>query len=159
MALAELYRCRWEEETGFYYMTTTLTSELKSVGDPQAALFLFCMAMMAFNSRQIVFAAMYAEHDEELVNDLSHHAISVEVSRYSDGMLIVLDDAFWNRLLGPHLEHVTERLREISRTINLSKYKKSKRGPKKVVSKPPRTRKRTHVSTAKVLAEAKGKTP
>lgn len=159
MALAELYRCRWEEETGFYYMTTTLTSELKSVGDPQAALFLFCMAMMAFNSRQIVFAAMYAEHDEELVNDLSHHAISVEVSRYSDGMLIVLDDAFWNRLLGPHLEHVTERLREISRTINLSKYKKSKRGPKKVVSKPPRTRKRTHVSTAKVLAEAKRKTP
>ena len=158
-AIAELYRCRWEEETGYYYLTTTLTCELKSVGDPQAALFVFCMAMMAFNSRQVVFAALYAEHDEELVNDLSHHAISVEVSRYTDGMLVVLDDAFWNRLLGPDAEHVAKRLREMSQAINLAKYKKSKRGPKKVVTKPPRTRKRTHVSTAKVLAEAKNKTP
>lgn len=159
MAIAELYRYRWEEETGFYYLTTTLTCELTSVGDPQAALFLFCMAMMAFNSRQVVFAALYAEHDEELVNDLSHHAISVEVARYTDGMLVVLNDAFWDRLLGANGERVSERLREISRTIDLSKYRKSKRGPKKKVVKPPQTRKKTHVSTAKVLAEARSQTP
>lgn len=159
MVIADLYRFRWEEEVGFYYLTTTLTCELKSVSDPQAALFLFCMAMLAFNARQVVFAALYAEHSEELVNDISHHAISVEVSQYTDGMLVVLDDAFWNRLLGPKLEHVPKRLREISRTINLSKYRKSKRGPKKKVDKPPRTRKRTHASTAKVLADARSQTP
>lgn len=159
LAIADLYRFRWEEETGFYYMTTTLTCELKSVGDPQAALFLFCMAMMAFNSRQIVFAALYAEHQEELVSELSHHAISVEVARYTDGMLVVLDDAFWDRLIGRNAARVSECLREISREIDLSNYRKSKRGPKKKVEKPPRTRKRTHVSTAKVLAAAKKKTP
>jgi len=159
MQIAKIYRCRWEEETGFFYMTTTMVCELKSVGNPRAALFLFCMAMMAFNLRQVVFAALYAEHDEELVNNLSHHAISVEVARYTDGMLVVLDDAFWQRFLGPNPKKVSTRLREISRTIDLSKYRKSKRGPKKKVIKPPRTRNKTHVSTAKILAEAKNKTP
>ncbi|MCA9135603.1 MAG: transposase [Planctomycetales bacterium] len=157
--IADVYRFRWDEETGFYYLTTTLTCEVKSVSEPKAALFLFCMAMMAFNVRQTVFAALYAEHSEELVNDVSHHAISVEVSQYTDGMLVVLDDAFWDRVLGPHMEHGTDRIREISRAIDLSKYRKSKRGPKKKVEKPPRTRKRTHVSTAKILAQAKNQTP
>ena len=102
MTIADAYRHRWEEETGYYYLTTTLTCELASVGEPKAALFLFCMAMMAFNVRQVIFAALYAEHDEETVNDVSHHAISVEVARYSDGMLVVLDESFWDRLLSRH---------------------------------------------------------
>lgn len=157
--IADLYRSRWEEETGFFYMTTTMTCELKSIGNPQAALFLFCMAMMAFNARQVVFAGLYAEHEEELVNNVSHHAISVEVSRYSDGMLVVLDNSFWQRFLGDHFEQLTKRLREVSAAIKPSAYRKSKRGPKKAVEKPPRTRPKSHVSTAKLLALAKSKTP
>ena len=158
-AIADAYRRRWEEETGFYYLTTTLTCELASVGDPQAALFLFSMAMMAFNIRQVVFAALYAEHDEELVNDVSHHALSVEVSRFSDGMLVVLDDAFWQRELSSRPADLAKTLRAHSRQINLKRYRKSKRGPKKKVTKPPRTRPKTHVSTAKKLKQAASRTP
>lgn len=159
LTIANAYRQRWEEETGFFYLTTTLTCELKSVSNPQAALFLFSMAMMAFNIRQIVFAALYAEHDEAVVNELSHHAISVEVSRYTDGMLVVLDDAFWHRLLGQSIQDQAEILRQYSRSIDLKKYRKSKRGPKKKIIKPPRKRNKTHVSTAKILKQAKEKTP
>lgn len=157
--IAELYHLRWEEETGFFYLTTTMTCELKSVGNPQAALFLFCMAMMAFNARQVVFASLYAEHEEELVNEVSHHAVSVEVSRYSDGMLVVLDDSFWQRYLGDQFEQLTTCLREVSAAVNPSAYRKSKRGPKKPVEKPPHTRPKNHVSTAKLLAQAKSETP
>lgn len=159
LTIADAYRQRWEEETGFFYLTTTLTCELTSVSNPQAALFLFSMAMMAFNVRQIVFAALYAEHDEAVVNELSHHAISVEVSRYTDGMLVVLDDAFWNRLLGDSLPDQAELLRQYSRSFDLHQYRKSKRGPKKKSIKPPRKRNKTHVSTAKILKQAKEKTP
>jgi hypothetical protein len=153
LAIANAYRHRWEEETGFYYLTTTLTCELASVGDPQAALFLFCMAMMAFNIRQVVFAALYAEHDEESVNEVSHHALSVEVSRYTDGMLVVLDDAFWDRFLSENTVEQAEILRKLCRQIDLKRYRKSKRGPKKKVEKPPATRHKTHVSTAKILSQ------
>lgn len=157
--IADLYRLRWEEETGYYYLTTTLTCELPSVGHPQAALFLFCMAMMAFNTRQVVFASLYAEHDKEAVDNVSHHALSVETARFTDGMLVALDDAFWERLIGDGIEQLVSLLRELSRRIDLTKYRKRPRGPKVKVEKPPHTRPKTHVSIAKVLKEAPKKRP
>jgi hypothetical protein len=157
--VADLYRHRWEEETGYYYMTTTMTCELKSVCQPKAALFLFCMAMVAFNTRQVVFAALYAEHDEDDVNNVSHHAVSVEIKRYTDGMLIVIDDESWQRVVGQNIACSAETLRECSRRIDLKQYRKSKRGPKKKVVKPPRKRPKTHVSTAKILREASKQRP
>lgn len=159
LAVADAYGHRWEEETGFYYLSTTLTCELASVGNPRAALFLFCLAMAAFNIRQVVFAALYDVHEEELVNEVSHHALSVEVSRFTDGMLVVLDEAFWEQMLGSTPADVAKTLRTFSRKIDLRQYRKSQRGPKKKVIKPPRTRKKTHVSTAKILKEATNKTP
>jgi hypothetical protein len=159
LTIGDLYRHRWEEETGYYYLTTTLTCELKSVSQPKAALFLFCMAMMAFNIRQVVFAALYAEHDEESVNAVSHHSISVEIHRYTDGMLVVLDDAFWRSIIGDAPEDLATQLRELSRQIDLKPYRKKTRGPKKKVVKPPPTRPKTHVSTAKILKQAAKQTP
>lgn len=159
LAIADLYRERWEAETGFFYVTTTLTCELPSIGNPRAALFLFSMALMAFNIRQVTNAALYAEHDAELVNNLSHHAMAVEISRFTDGMLVVLDNKLWQRLLGNSDADLATRLRQLSRGIDLRQYKKSKRGPKKIVVKPPRTRHKTHVSTAKILKLATQQTP
>ena len=159
LAIADVYRHRWEEETGYYYVTTTLTCELASIGTPQAALFLFCLALMAFNIRQVLFAALYAEHDEALVNEVSHHALSVEISRFTDGMLVVLDEEYWSQLLGDSPEDLAHLLRDLSRKIDLQRYLKSRRGPKKKIDKPPRTRPKTHVSTAKILKQTTPKTP
>jgi len=159
LTIADLYRLRWEEETGYYYLTTTLTCELSSIGCPQAALFLFCMAMMAFNVRQTIFAALSAEHDAELVEEVSHHALSVETARYTEGMLVILDDAFWERLIGDDPNQLVTLMRELSRRVDLKKYQKARRGPKKKVEKPPHTRPKTHVSIAKVLREAPKKRP
>lgn len=159
LSIAEAYRHRWETEGGFYYLTTTLTCELVSVSQPRAALLLFSVAMLAFNIRQVVFASLYAEHDQELVDEVSHHALSVEVARYTDGMLVSLDDSFWLRLIGDSGEETATQLRRISQRIDLKKYRKHHRGPKKQVVKPPKTRTKTHVSTAKLLREAANKRP
>jgi hypothetical protein len=101
-----------------------------------------------------VFASLYAEHDEESVDNVSHHAMSVETARFTDGMLVVLDDAFWERLIGDGIERLASLLRELSRRINLTKYRKHPRGPKVKVEKPPHTRPKSHVSIAKVLKDA-----
>ena len=158
-AIADLYRHRWEEETGYYYVTTRLTCELATIGTPQAALFLFCLALMAFNIRQVIFAALHAVHEEALVKELSHHALSVEVSRFSDGMLVVLDDEYWSELLGDSPEDLANLLRDLSRKIDIKRYLKSRRGPKKKIDKPPRTRPKTHVSTGKLLKKTSTPTP
>ena len=69
--IADVYRLRWEEENAFHVLQMTLTCELASVGHPRAALFLFCMSMLAYNLRQVIFAALYAEHPEEQVEQVS----------------------------------------------------------------------------------------
>jgi hypothetical protein len=159
LAIADAYRHRWEEETGYYYVTTTLTCEVAAIGTPRAALFLFCLALLAFNIRQVIFAALYAEHDESLVNAVSHDSLSVEVSRFSDGMLVALDEEFWSQWLGTSPTDQASLLRDLSRRIDLQRYRKASRGPKKKVVKPPKNHKKTHVSTAKLLNQTKAKTP
>jgi hypothetical protein len=158
--ISDLYLLRWEEERAFYYLRMTLTCELKSVSGPKAALFLFCMALLAFNVRQVLFAALFAEHEQEAVEEVSHHRISVEVSRYTDGMLAAVDESTWKKLVPSDVAGLARRMREVAAGIDLSRYKKSRRGPKK--KKPPKptpTRRKTHMSTAKALAAARSQRP
>lgn len=149
--IANVYRFRWEEETAFHRLQMTLTCELATVGHPRAALFLFCMSMLAYNMRQVVFAALYAEHDESQVQEISHFHISVEVSRYTDGMLIALDESAWLELVPQRVPALAKLLRRIARDIDLKHYMKTTRGPKKKKPIRSRNKKSSHVSTAKCL--------
>jgi hypothetical protein len=159
LQIADIYALRWEEETGFFYLTTTLTCEVPSVGHPRAALLLFCMALLAFNLRQVIFAALYAEHAEEDVQEVSHHQVSVEVWRYTDGMLAAIDASLWDQWIPSHPQGVAQLLRRIVGSIPLREYRKSKRGPKKKKTTQKPNRPKTHMSTAKALAEAKARRP
>jgi hypothetical protein len=158
--IADLYLVRWEIETSFYHLTTSLTCELKSVASPKAALFLFCVAMMAFNIRQVLFAALYAAHDDEEVEAVSNYQISLEISQYTNGMLIVLNDEAWAKLIPDNMPDIAAELVRIASSIDLSRYKKGKAPPKKKKPKKPKPkRKKTHVSTAKLLRAAKAERP
>ncbi|NND98142.1 MAG: transposase, partial [Pirellulaceae bacterium] len=150
-AIAQTYRYRWEEETAFHVLQMTLTCESARLGHPYAALFLFCMAMLAYNLRQVIFAALYAEHDEDEVEQVSHFHISVNVSRYTDGMLVALDDAFWQRYVPKDSVTQAKVLRSISREIKLKDFKKSQRGVKKKTATRSKNAQSKHVSTAKRL--------
>lgn len=158
-AIAQTYRYRWEEETAFHVLQMTLTCESATLGHPYAALFLFCMAMLAYNLRQVIFAALHAEHEEEEVEQVSHFHISVNVSRYTDGMLVALEDAFWNRYVPNEPVSQANVLRSISREINLKDFKKSQRGVKKKTAKRSKNAQSKHVSTAKRLNLKEAKDP
>lgn len=149
--VAELYRHRWEEETAFNVLQMTLTCEHSGVGHPQAAAFLFCMSVLAFNLRQTIFAALYATHDEEEVDEISHFHVSKNVSDKTEGMLIAITEDEWTELIPSTIKELASLLKKIARQIDLRDYHKSRRGPKK--KKPQRSRNvpSRHVSTAKLL--------
>ena len=49
--LVGVYGKRWTIETAFCELTTTLSCEVRTLGYPKAALFAFCLALVAYNYR------------------------------------------------------------------------------------------------------------
>lgn len=63
---------RWTLETMFQELTETLTCEVNALGYPKAALFGFCLALMAYNAVAVLKAALRAVYGEEaLRKDIS----------------------------------------------------------------------------------------
>ena len=56
--VADLYRRRWTIETAFAEMEKVLNGEITRLGYPKAALFSFCMALVAYNVLSTVKGAV-----------------------------------------------------------------------------------------------------
>jgi hypothetical protein len=152
--LARLYGKRWSIETAFCEITTTLSCEINTLGYPTAALFTFCLALLAYNAVSLIKAALRSAHGRQKVNDeVSSYALSLEISRTYDGMMIAIPAPHWGLFRVLSDQAFANVLRELASSVNLARYQKHPRGPKK---KPPaRTTYQNgkHVSTAKLLAQ------
>jgi IS4 transposase len=151
--LARVYGKRWSIETAFFEITTTLTCEIDTLGYPKAALFAFCLALLAYNAVSLIKAALRSEHGRKKINDeVSGYYLSLEIGRTYDGMMIAIPAPHWQFFRDLSDQDFAEALRELATSVKLSRYQKHPRAPKK---KPPE---RTpyengkHVSTAKLLA-------
>jgi hypothetical protein len=151
--LARVYGKRWSIETAFFEITTTLTCEINTLGYPKAALFAFCLALLAYNAVSLIKAALRSEHGRKKINDeVSSYYLSLEIGRTYDGMMIAIPAPHWQLFRELSDRDFAEALGELAASVKLSRYQKHPRGPKK---KPPE---RTpyengkHVSTAKLLA-------
>lgn len=149
--LADIYRQRWEIENAFNVLTMTLNCEASSNCYPRAALFQFCMAMVAYNCRQILLAALYAEHDEEDVQMMSQYHVALDIVSPMEGMLIAIDSDEWNELTPNTHCGIAKFLRKTAQQVNVKSYRKSVRGPKKKQPPKKRCKKGSHVSVAKLL--------
>src|ERR1019366_45229 len=69
--VAELYRKRWTIETLFLEVTQTLACEINTLCYPPAALFVFCLALVAANAVAVIKAALRAAHGDEEADKLS----------------------------------------------------------------------------------------
>jgi Transposase DDE domain len=152
--LARLYGKRWSIETAFFEITTTLSCEINTLGYPKAALFAFCLALMAYNAVSLIKAALRSAHGRQKINDeVSSYYLSLEIGRTYDGMMIAIPAPHWAFFRKLSAKEFANVLRELASSVNLSRYQKHPRGPKK---KPPeRTAYQNgrHVSTAKLLAQ------
>jgi len=154
--VAELYRRRWEIETTFQKLEKYLHSEVNSLGYPKAALFAFCMALVAYNILAVVAAALRRVHgDEVIATKVSGFYIAGEISRGSLALEVAVGPEEWSQLRALSDAAHLDLLLKIAATVDLAKYKKHSRGPRK--PRPERTEylDKPHVSTARLLLNRK----
>jgi Transposase DDE domain len=152
--VAELYQKRWRIENRFYEVTQTLECEPNTLGYPKAALFAFCLAMMASNAVALLKASLRSVHDADAVANMSHHYMATDIVEPIAGMLIVLPSEEWEifRRIAP--TELAALLRKIASHVDPAYYRKAKRGPKKPVTRA-FIRNGGHVSTHKLLLARK----
>lgn len=151
ITLANLYRQRWTIENAFYELTVELACEVNTLGYPPAALFGFCVALVCYNIFSVVQAALRAEHGaERIAHELSSYYLVDQVGGAWQGMLIAIPEADWQQAFARlTTSELALTLRELARQVNLTRLRKSRRGPKK--PKPKIKKTSHHFSTAKVL--------
>jgi hypothetical protein len=154
LQVADLYRRRWTIETLFWEVTTTLTCEINTLCYPKAALFVFCLALVAANAVAVVKAALRAVHGEEEADELSGYYLALEVQQVHEGMMIALPPTCWVEIARLKTPAFARMLQTIAAHADLEQYRKSPRGPKKPPPKKSRYRNGGHVSTYKLLKGA-----
>jgi IS4 transposase len=150
--IAELYRRRWTIETAFQELEAMLHSEVNTLGYPKAALFAFCVALVAYNVLSTIKAALRSVHGEEkIAEEVSGYSIADEIEMTHRGMMIAIPKDEWvvfHDLPSVELANVLVRL---AQSVSLPKLRKHPRGPKTPKPKKQSGAKIKHVATAKIL--------
>lgn len=158
--VAELYRKRWKVETLFQSVTKILEGEIDSLAYPKAALLGYGTALLAHNILSTIQAALRAAFGTEKVEDeVSEYHYANEIRVSARGMMIILEPEVWRPFQTMTPAMFAKKLRGWASHADLTKYPRARRGPKKPVPKRTRFRNHTHVSTAKLLAESRRKSP
>jgi IS4 transposase len=153
LKVAELYGDRWTIENAFLQLTVDLKCEIDTLGYPKAALFGFCLALVAYNMISVVKGAIRATWGQEYVDEqLSMYYLTLEVTQVTKGMLIAIPAKDWAIFRTMTAQKFADTMMDLAREMNARKFTKSKRGPKK---KPPAKisgKRNHHISTARILS-------
>jgi hypothetical protein len=152
--VARLYRKRWTLETAFQHLEAYFHSEINTLGYPKAALFGFCLALVAYNMLAVVMAALRSVHGEATIDHgLSLYYVAHEIAQTYHGMMIAIPENEWRIFTRMTPAEMVATLWLLAEQVRLAAYRKSSRGPKKPRPKHQGTPKVPHVSTAKLLRE------
>lgn len=154
--VAELYRKRWTLETAFQHLEAYFHSEINTLGYPKAALFGFCLALVAYNLLAVVLAALRGVHGEKTVDEeVSLYYIANDITTTYHGMMIAIPEPEWNVFYSMSPADLAAILLELAQKVRLQAIRKSPRRSKasRVPGKKPA--RKGHVSTAKLLMNRK----
>jgi Transposase DDE domain len=152
--LAASYRKRWTIETMFQELTETLPCEVHALGYPKAALFGFCLAVLAYNAVAVLKAALRAVHGgEQIQQDISMSYLALEIAQTYDGMMVAIPSQEWLIFRALNAKQLADVLTELATYVNLRRYQKHPRGRKKERTQRTAYKNGNHVSTAKILAK------
>ena len=151
--IAELYRERWTVETAFQQLTVHLKCEPNTLGYPRAALLAFCVAVASYNLLAIVIAALRGAFDPQTIEErLSHYYVAEELSSIYPGMMIALPPEQWTAYNDLRTDQLARELKQIATGVDLTRYLKRPRGPKKPRARRPKAP-RQHHATARLLTK------
>lgn len=154
--VAQLYRKRWTLETAFQHLEAYFHSEINTLGYPKAALFGFCLALVAYNVLAVVLAALRSVHGEATVeHEVSLYYIANELTTTYTGMMIAIPEPEGAIFYAMRTADLAAILRELAQRVRLQALRKSRQSPRQCRGKRPGTPKKGHVSTAKLLRNRK----
>jgi hypothetical protein len=152
--IARLYQKRWSIEKAFQELTVALRCEVNTLAYPKAALFGFCVAVLAFNVLSVVKAALRAAHGEEKIDEvLSTYYLTEEIAATHRGMMIAIPEKQWQVFATMTPAQFANVLKALAQKVDLAKLKKHPRGPKKPQPRRQQSKRVTHVATSRLLAK------
>jgi len=156
--IARLYARRWTLENSFAEIQKMLNGEIAPLGYPRAALFGFSVALVAYNILSTIKAALRAAHGHAQVEQtVSIYYIADQARATVGGIDAATPPECWTDICETTPARFGRFLVRVAANVNLNTLRRHPRGPKTPVPKRTRFRTHTHVSTAKVLAEATGR--
>jgi hypothetical protein len=151
--VADLYRKRWTIEGRFYEVTQTLTCEPNTLAYPKAALFAFCLALVASNAMALLRGSLRAVHGTEAVADMSRHYVALEVRDTYVGMMVALPPQRWLVFRKLDAKELANVLCEVASHVRPDRYRKARRGPKRPPTAKDKYKNGGHVSTHRLLLQ------
>ena len=154
--VAEAYGGGWTIEGAFQDLTTQLRCELNTLGYPRAALCGFCVAVVAYNALAVVLAALRAVHGAEKIDtEVSGYYLADELAGTYWGMRIAIPPHHWRVFRQMRVPQFAAVLLFLAQGVQLTAYRKHRRGPKKPRPKRRYDKHHPHVSTARLIAQRK----
>jgi hypothetical protein len=152
--IARLYQKRWSMEKAFQELTVALKYEINTLAYPKAALFGFCVAVLAFKVLSVVKAALRAVHGAETIEEvLSTYYLTDEIAGTHRGMMRAIPEKQWKVFANRTPAQFANVLKALAQKVDWAKLKKHPRGPKKPQPRRQRSKRVTHVATSRLLAK------
>jgi len=139
----------------FQELEATLQGEINTLGYPKAALFAFCVALVAYNVLSTVKAALRSVHGEETVAEevSGYYGVRRPRSKMTHrGMMIAIPEDEWVVFHDLPPGELADVLIRLAQAVSLPKLRKHHRAASKKPSRRSRAgAKIKHVATAKIL--------
>jgi hypothetical protein len=149
--VGRLYRRRWTIEGAFQELARDLRTEIAPLCYPRAALFAFCVGLLAYNVLGVVKGALRATHGEEAVEEVSGYYLADEIGGTRRGMMIAIEGKHWRVFRGMTQEEFALVLRGLAGQVRMRAFRRHRRGPKKPAVKRKYDPKHPHVATSRLL--------
>lgn len=154
--VADLYRVRRNVENLFFTVTENYECQIQTLGYPKAALFSFCLALVAYNILATIRAVLGSVHGIGKIDaGLSDYYMVDEIQATYRGMMITISPEHWHVFVSCSEEQFASVLQDLASQMRLNSFLKQPRAAKKKKDPPEYDSRHPHISTAKLLAQAK----
>jgi len=154
-AIADAYAKRWTIETCLGHVAQALNAEINTLAYPGAALLCFCLALVLFNILSALKTLLVKFSASTDTPELSYYYLATEIAEARLGMEITIDDAYWKQRAELPISEFVSWVKSIAQGVNLRRYRKHPRGPKRPPPKRASGKRRAHVSTHRILETRK----
>jgi hypothetical protein len=107
---------------------------------------------VAYNVLAVVLAALRGVHGQQKIDEeVSLYYVANEIATTYKGMMIAIAEPEWRIFSSMSTLELAETLVDLAQHVRLEVFRKSPVRARKTRAKPPRTSKKGHVSTARLL--------